>query len=78
MSNPGTAGAGGWALVLTLRPHAAGEQRKRFNADVRALVERAYGREAFDLPLETKLYVLEKRAAGGQQQSARGTTLFSS
>ena len=36
----------------------AGAQRKDFNGAVRRLVERWYGREPFDLPLETKLFVL--------------------
>lgn len=38
----------------------AGADRKAFNNDVRALVERRYGRGSFSLPLETKLFVLEK------------------
>ncbi len=38
----------------------AGCERKAFNGDVRALVEAAYGRDPFDLQLETKLYILEK------------------
>ena len=38
----------------------AGADRKAFNNDVRALVERRYGRGGFALPLETKLFVLEK------------------
>lgn len=44
-------------------PHTlafAGAERKAFNSDVRALVESRYGRQPFDLQLETKLYVLEK------------------
>lgn len=50
---------------LTLRcnhpkcPHA-GCERKAFNGDVRALVEAEYGRDPFDLQLETKVYILEK------------------
>lgn len=38
----------------------AGSERKAFNNDVRALVESRYGRQPFDLQLETKVYVLEK------------------
>jgi SAM-dependent methyltransferase len=37
-----------------------GEARKRFNNDVRCLLERRFGRHQFSLPLETKMYVLEK------------------
>lgn len=37
-----------------------GEARKRFNNDVRSLLERRFGRHQFTLPLETKMYVLEK------------------
>ena len=43
-----------------VRSHLRGEARKRFNADVRGILERRFGRKAFVLPLETKLFVLEK------------------
>lgn len=38
----------------------AGSERKAFNNDVRALVEARYGRQPFELQLETKVYCLEK------------------
>eukprot|EP00887_Chlorella_sp_A99_P000672 scaffold5.g672.t1 len=43
-----------------VRSALRGSQRKAFNADARAVVAARYGREPFDLPLETKMYVLEK------------------
>lgn len=46
----------------------AGSERKAFNSDVRALVESRYGRQPFDLQLETKLYVLEKVRAEGHMR----------
>ncbi|KAL4423251.1 hypothetical protein ABPG77_000043 [Micractinium sp. CCAP 211/92] len=47
-----------------VRSRLRGCERKAFNGDVRALVEAAYGRDPFDLQLETKLYILEKDAEG--------------
>lgn len=41
----------------------AGSERKAFNNDVRALVESRFGRQPFDLQLETKVFVLEKVGA---------------
>ncbi|GAB4816672.1 hypothetical protein N2152v2_003718 [Parachlorella kessleri] len=43
-----------------VRAALRGEERRTFNNDVRALVERRYGRGGFQLPLETKLFILEK------------------
>lgn len=43
-----------------VRSALRGSERKAFNADARMAVESRFGREPFDLPLETKLYVLEK------------------
>lgn len=48
-----------------------GDARKRFNADVRALLERRCGRRAFLLPLETKMYAMEK-IEEGQRVHTRG------
>ncbi|KAI7840464.1 hypothetical protein COHA_005766 [Chlorella ohadii] len=47
-----------------VRTHLRGSERKAFNNDVRALVESRYGRQPFDLQLETKVYVLEKDGEG--------------
>jgi hypothetical protein len=43
-----------------VRASLRGEARKRLNNDVRLLLERRFGRRAFALPLETKVYVLKK------------------
>lgn len=43
-----------------IRANLRGEARKRFNMDVRALLERRFGHRPFVLPLETKVYVLKK------------------
>ena len=48
------------SLNSIARSTLAGSERKAFNNDVRALVESRYGRQPFDLQLETKVYVLEK------------------
>ena len=47
-------------LATCAHAACAGSDRKAFNNDVRALVESRYGRQPFDLQLETKVYVLEK------------------
>ena len=43
-----------------VRASLHGEERKRLNADVRGVLERRFERKAFVLPLETKMYVMEK------------------
>lgn len=43
-----------------VRANLKGPNRKSFNNDVRALLERRFDHHSFDLPLETKIYVLEK------------------
>lgn len=50
-----------------VRSALKGTERKAFNQEARTLVERHYGREPFDLPMETKLYVLEKNDHVGPQ-----------
>lgn len=57
-----------------IRGSLRGEARKRFNNDVRGLLERRYGRRAFILPLETKFYILEKIHEGenGNEKHANG------
>lgn len=47
-----------------VRTRLRGSERKAFNNDVRALVEARFGRQPFELSLETKVYVLEKDAEG--------------
>ena len=47
-----------------------GAARTAFNADVRTLVEERFGRAPFDLRLETKLYLLEKEGAAGEEGAA--------
>lgn len=55
-----------------IRASLRGEARKRFNNDVRGLLERRCGRRAFILPLETKLYILEKINDGGNENGKNG------
>jgi len=43
-----------------VRANLKGPNRKSFNNDVRALLERRFDHHGFELPLETKIYVLEK------------------
>jgi SAM-dependent methyltransferase len=43
-----------------VRANLQGPNRKSFNKDVRTLLERRFDHHSFDLPLETKIYVLEK------------------
>jgi SAM-dependent methyltransferase len=43
-----------------VRANLRGPGRKMFNNDVRAVLERRFDHHSFDLPLETKMYVLEK------------------
>ena len=43
-----------------VRSNLRGAGRKMFNNDVRALLERRFDHHSFELPLETKMYVLEK------------------
>ncbi|PSC67895.1 methyltransferase [Micractinium conductrix] len=47
-----------------VRSRLRGSERKAFNNDVRALVEARYGRQPFELQLETKVYCLEKDSEG--------------
>lgn len=46
-----------------------GDARKAFNADVRALCAAHHDKRAFELPLQTKLYVLEK--VGGEARPSK-------
>lgn len=51
-----------------IRGTLRGEARKRFNNDVRGLLERRFSRRGFVLPLETKMYVLEKIHADREER----------
>lgn len=53
-----------------IRASLRGEARKRFNSDVRALLERRFGRSSFELPLETKMYVLRSLKNVDEEESA--------
>lgn len=57
-----------------VRSNLRGEARKRFNNDVRALLERRFGRRGFVLPLETKLFILEKQHEGQGTPGGRHPT----
>eukprot|EP01025_Chloroclados_australasicus_P013209 TRINITY_DN16268_c0_g1_i2.p2 TRINITY_DN16268_c0_g1~~TRINITY_DN16268_c0_g1_i2.p2 ORF type:complete len:337 (+),score=49.67 TRINITY_DN16268_c0_g1_i2:127-1137(+) len=46
-----------------IRVYLRGNERKAFNNQLRALVQKHYGRGEFTLPLETKLYVMQKKLA---------------
>ena len=49
-----------------VRGAVRGDARKAFNADVRALCAAHHDKRAFELPLQTKLYVLEKASSEGR------------